>query len=119
MIGKNEIDFDELEAGQVLQYEEKYHAAAVAKILNVNYEERDGENGNQYQTVEIEILHSIFGPFGEGETLTLGRTTNEKLQHYVSWKFKKPGAMTDYCNATKLEEHRSHMLEIKEKYRDD
>jgi len=118
MAMQQKIDPDELEEGQVLQYEEKYHVAAVAKILSVEYEELsgDGEIKKPYQTVEIEILEPIFGPFDEGEEVTLGRTTAQGLQHYIDWKFKEPGTMTDYCLADSLEEHADRMNEIKEKY---
>lgn len=110
---KNEVNPDDLEEGQILQYEEKYYAAAVAKILTVEYEERESDS---YQRVEIEILDPIFGNLEEGETLKLGRTTNNGLQHYIDWKFKNPGEMTDYCNAAELDEHRQKMNEIEEKY---
>lgn len=110
-----EIDPETVEEGDVVQYENKYHAAAVVEVLSVEFEDREND---QYQTVEVKVLEPIFGSFGEGETITLGRTTDGSLEHYIDWKFKNPGMMTDYCNAAKLEEHREQMIDISEKYGD-
>jgi TPP-dependent trihydroxycyclohexane-1,2-dione (THcHDO) dehydratase len=108
-----EIDPETVEEGDVVQYENKYHAAAVVEVLNVEFEDREND---QYQTVDVEVLEPIFGSFGEGETITLGRTTDESLQHYIDWKLKNPGVMTDYVNAGSLEEHRHKIIEINETY---
>jgi len=108
-----EINPETVEEGDVVQYENKYHAAAVVEVLSVEFKDREND---QYQTVDVEVLDPVFGPFGEGETITLGRTTNEGLQHYIDWKFKNPGTMTDYVNAGSLEEHREQMINISEKY---
>ena len=75
-----EINPETVEEGDVVQYENKYHAAAVV------------------------------------EEITLLRTTDGGLQHYIDWKLKNPGTMTDYVNAGSLEEHREQMINISEKY---
>lgn len=108
-----EINPETVEEGDVVQYENKYHAAAVVEVLSVEFENREND---QYQTVDVEVLEPIFGSFGEGEEITLGRTTDGGLQHYIDWKLKNPGTMTDYVNAGSLEEHREQMINISEKY---
>lgn len=108
-----EIDPGTVEEGDVVQYESKHHAAAVVEILIVEFEDREND---RYQRVKVEVLEPIFGPVEEGETINLGRTTDESLQHYIDWKLKKPGTMTDYCNAPSLEEHRQKIIEINETY---
>jgi hypothetical protein len=80
-----EIDPETVEEGDVVQYEEKYHAAAVVEVLSVEFEDREND---QYQSVKVKVLEPIFGSFGEGETITLGRTTDEGLQHYIDCKAK-------------------------------
>lgn len=110
-----EIDPESVEEGDVLQYENKHYAAAIVEVLGVDFEDREED---QYQTVEVKVLERIFGSVEEGETMNLGRTTDENLQHYIDWKFKTPGTMTEYVNAANLEEHREQMIDISEKYGD-
>lgn len=108
-----EIDPETVEEGDVVQYENKHHAAAVVEVLDVEFEDREYD---QYQTVEVKVVEPIFESLEKGETITLGKTTDESLQHYIDWKFKSPGTMTDYCNAAKLEQHRQKIIEINEAY---
>lgn len=107
---RNEINPKELEVGQIVQWENKYHAAAVVKIT----EDLSDESHVKY---EAEILDPIFG-FEENleDPFTFGRTRNEDWWHYSQWKVKPPGEMTDYCNAAELEDHRKLMQKIEEEY---
>ena len=111
---KHELDPEDLEVGDVVQWENKYHAAAVVEIT-------EDLSDDEFIKYEVEVLEPIFGydDDAKGEQFTVGRTRDDSWSHYFQWKFKKPGAMTEYCNAAKLEEHRERMLEIKEEYRDD
>jgi len=110
MIGQNEIDPEDLEVGDVVQWENKYHAAAVVEVT-------EDLSDEDYIKYKLKLLEEIFG--NVDEEFTVGRTREDGWSHYFQWKLKKPGSMTDYCHADKLEEHREHILEIKEEYRDD
>lgn len=106
----NEINPKELEVGQVVQWENKWHAAAVVNIT----EDLSDESHVKF---EAEILEPIFGFEKEiEEPFTFGRTRDEDMWHYSQWKVKPPGEMTDYCNAAELDDHRQKMNEIEEKY---
>ena len=119
----NELDPADLSEGDVIQYEDKYYAAAIAKVLEVDHEEARTAEGvdseYDYQTVRLEILAPIFGSLDEGEEVTLGRTLNPDLQHYIDWKLKEPGSMTEYYVGDEFESpgHMSdYVEELAEKY---
>lgn len=112
----NELDIENVEKGDVVQYENKYHAATIARVQSIEHEP---EEEYDYQTVELEILDPIFGRLEEGEEITVGRTLNPGLQHYVEWKLKEPGAMTEYYNGNGFDsvgEMNKHIKQLAEKY---
>jgi len=100
------IDPRNLEVGNIVQYEEKYRAAAVVKIT----EDLSDEDYLQY---EAEIIDEIFGFGGDSEFFTFGRTKNESFHHYIDWKIKSPGSYTEYYISEEVEDR---IEEIKEKY---
>lgn len=108
-----EIDPGTVEKEDVVQYENKHHAAAIVKVEDVGFEDREKD---QYQRIEVRVLESIFGTTEKEETINLGRTTDEALQRYIGWKLKTPGTMTDYVDVADLEDHRNRMIEISKTY---
>ena len=121
----NELDLENVNEGDVVQYEEKYHAAAIARVLEIGREDArtaedyEPEEEYEYQTVKLEVLDPIFGPFDEGKEVELGRTLDPGLQHYINWKLKEPGSMTEYYVGDEFESpgHMSdYVEELAEKY---
>lgn len=106
----NEIDPESVEVGDVVQWENKYYAAAVVEV-------KEDLSDDKHLKYEVEVLDPIFGAENsEGDVFVVGRIRDQSLSHYVTWKFKSPGAMTDYCNAAGLEAQRRKMENIKQKY---
>lgn len=102
---ENKINPKDLEPGDVVQYEEKYRAAAVVRIT----EDLSDEDYLQYKA---EIIDEIFG-FGGDSKFTFGRTKNESFHHYIDWKIKPPGSQTKYFISEEIE---NRIEEIRQKY---
>lgn len=104
---KNAIDPHEVEEGDIVQYEEKYHLACIVEILNKNIRD-DG-----FIEFKAKPLDVIFGD--PSDPFEFGRTTDESLHHYVDWKIKEAGSMTEYVT-TDYQEHVQKMKLIEKKY---
>ena len=100
-----QLDPKKLEAGDVVQYEEKYRAAAVVRIT----EDLSDEDYLQY---EAEIVDEIFG-FDGDSNFTFGRTKNESFHHYIDWKIKPAGSNTEYFISEEIE---NRTEEVRQKY---
>lgn len=107
-LSENELDPTTLEPGDIVQYESKYYFAGVVLIL------RDLSTSDQ-TSYEAAVKDVIFGNMSENEKFTFSRTKDESLQHYVNWKVKEPGSMTDYLTGD-IDDHRERMEQIREKY---
>ena len=100
-----QLDPKELEVGDIVQYEEKYRAAAIVRIT----EDLSDEDYLQY---EAEIIGEIFG-FGGDSKFTFGRTKNEGFHHYIDWKIKPTGSNTEYFISEEIE---NRIEEVRQKY---
>lgn len=93
---QREIPFADVEVGKQYQYEEKYYLAATVTVLSKGEEESNADEGYAYLAFRLRIDKVIFGHVKVGDEFIIGGTTNPKLQHYVSSKFKPVGSPTDY-----------------------
>lgn len=102
---QNRINPKNLKVDDIVQYEEKYRAAAIVRIT----EDLSDEDYLQY---EAEIIDEIFG-FGGDSKFTFGRTKNESFHHYIDWKIKSPGSNTEYYISEEIE---NRIEEVRHKY---
>lgn len=112
----SDLDPKELEVGDVVQYENEYHAAAVVEITKDLSDEG-------YLRYEAEVLEPIFGSLQKTESFTFGHTLDEDLQNmvnvHVNWKIKEVGTPTEYVmNSEDLDynEFDEYVRSLKEKY---
>jgi hypothetical protein len=104
------IDPESVEEGDIVQWENKYYAAAVVEV-------KEDLSDEKHVKYEVEVLDPIFGAENsEGDTFVVGRIRKQNFSQYGTWKFKSPGEMTDYLNSAGLEAQRRKMENIKQKY---
>jgi len=111
MFRENELDSKELNEEDVVQYEKKYHFAGVVKVL----EDLSDETHVRYK---VKVLDKVFGSYGKGDVFKFGKTRDESMWHYVNWKVKKIGSLTDYVNGD-LKENKKRVNFLKNKYEDE